>query len=171
MKKITITEQEVKNILKNKEHLLFSIHKKMSMIEKDMEKTDDMIETMSIPANLMSGMPRSSGTQKDLGDVYRNYKKILKQRNEDYKSMYWELILKEEMIERVWDAYMRLEEPYYSIVTNMYVQNMLYATAERESGWSRQVFEKKRKIGIRLIIDNVNQSKKEIDSMISLKVI
>ena len=61
----------------------------MSAIELDMEKTDDMIETMSMPANTMSGMPKGSVKQKDLGDVYRNYKKILKRRNEDYKRMYW----------------------------------------------------------------------------------
>lgn len=171
MKRITITEQEVKNILRNREILLLSIHQKMSVIEQDMEKTDDMIETMSMPANLMSGMPRSSGTQKDLGDVYRNYKKILKQRNEDYKSMYWELVLKEEMIERVWDAYMRLEEPYYSIINKMYVQSMLYAAVERESGWSRQVFEKKRKKGVRLIVDKVNHQQDEMDDILSLKAI
>lgn len=156
-----MTEQEVKEILRNRESLLISIHQKMSVIEQDMTKTDDMIEIMSMPANPISGMPRSFGKQKDLGDVYGNYKKILKQRNEDYKMMYWQLILKEELIEQVWEAYMRLEEPYYSIINRMYVQSMLYATVERESGWSRQVFEKKRKKGIQLIVDMVNRQENE----------
>ena len=72
--------------------------------------------------------------------------------------MYWELILKEQLIEQVWDAYMHLEEPYYSIVNRMYIQGMLYATVERESGWSRQVFEKKRKKGIGLMLYRINNN-------------
>ena len=44
----------------------------------------------------------------------------------------------------------------YSIINRMYVQSMLYATVERESGWSRQVFEKKRKKGIELILERTN---------------
>lgn len=151
-----ITEKEIKHILRNREMLLLSIHQKMVAIEKDIEKTDDMIVSMSLPTNTMSEMPRGSAKQKDLGDVYRNYKKILKQRNEDYKAMYWELILQEQLIEQVWDAYMRLEEPYYSIINQMYVQSMLYAAVERESGWSRQVFEKKRKKGMELILNRIN---------------
>ena len=107
-----ITEKEIKYILRNREMLLFSIHQKMVTIEKDIEKTEDMIVSMSLPTNRMSELPRGSAKQKDLDDVYRNYKKILKQRNEDYKAMYWELILQEQLIEQVWDAYMRLEEPY-----------------------------------------------------------
>uniref|UniRef100_UPI0040570C06 hypothetical protein n=1 Tax=Agathobacter sp. TaxID=2021311 RepID=UPI0040570C06 len=161
MKHKTMTEQQVKDILRNRETLLTSIHRKMSAIEQDMAKTDDMIETMSMPASPISGMPRGCIKQKDLGDVYRNYKKILKQRNEDYRTMFWELVMQEEMIERVWDAYMRLEEPYYSIINRMYVQSMLYAAVESESGWSRQVFEKKRKKGIQLIVDMVNRNEKE----------
>lgn len=156
MKKQMITEKEIKYILRNREMLLFSIHQKMVTIEKDIEKTEDMIVSMSLPTNRMSELPRGSAKQKDLDDVYRNYKKILKQRNEDYKAMYWELILQEQLIEQVWDAYMRLEEPYYSIINRMYVQSMLYATVERESGWSRQVFEKKRKKGIELILERTN---------------
>ena len=72
-----------------------------------------------------------------------------------------ELILQEELIEQVWDSYMRLEEPYYSIIHQMYVQGMLYATVERESGWSRQVFEKKRKKGIGLILDKIKELENE----------
>ena len=155
-----MTEQKVKEILRNREALLTSIHQKMLTIEQDMAKTDDMIETMSMPTRFLSGMPKGSAKQKDLSDVYGNYKKILKQRNEDYKTMFLELILQEQMIEQVWDAYMRLEEPYYSIINKMYVQSMLYATVESESGWSRQVFEKKRKKGIRLIVDRVNKNEK-----------
>ena len=161
MKKQIITEKEVKEILRNRENLLFSIHHKMSVIEVNVGKTDDMIETMSMPSNSISGMPKGPVKQKDLGDVYQNYKKILKQRNEDYKTMYCELILKEEIIEQVWDAYMRLEEPYYSIIHKMYVQSMLYVAVEQESGWSRQVFEKKRKKGIQLIVDRVNKQNDE----------
>ena len=155
-----MTEQKVKEILRNREVLLTSIHQKMLIIEQDMAKTDDMIETISLPTSFLSGMPKGSAKQKDLSDVYDNYRKIIKQRNEDYKTMFLELILQEQMIEQVWDAYMRLEEPYYSIINKMYVQSMLYATVESESGWSRQVFEKKRKKGIRLIVDRVNKKEK-----------
>ena len=82
---------------------------------------------------------------KELADlIFPNINKTV----EDYKAMYCELILQEDMIEQVWDAYMRLEEPYYSIINRMYVQSMLYAVVEQESGWSRQVFEKKRKKSI-----------------------
>ena len=161
-----ITEKEVKEILRNREVLLTSIHQKMFAIEQDMGKTDDMIETMSIPSNSLSGMPKGSLKQKDLGDVYQNYKKVLKKRNEDYKNIYWKLILKEELIEQVWEAYMQLEEPYYSIVNRMYVQSMLYATVERESGWSRQVFEKKRKKGVQLITDKVNRKRLKEDEIL-----
>lgn len=166
-----MSEKEVKEILRNRETLLTSIHEKMFAIEQDMVKTDDMMETMSMPASSLSGMPRGSLKQQDLGDVYQKYKKILKKRNEDYKNMYWELILKEELIEQVWEAYMHLEEPYYSIVNRMYVQSMLYATVERESGWSRQVFEKKRKRGIQLIVDRVNQKERKEYELPLLQVI
>lgn len=147
----TVTEWEVKHILRNRELLRASIQDKISTIQHDIIWGNDVIEMVSLPCKQLSDVPKARNRYTDIGDVYEKYQKKLEQRQMELKQMLNLLFIKEEKIERVWGSYLALDEPYYSIVNKMYVQNELYATVEAESGYSRHVFEKYRKEAISLI--------------------
>uniref|UniRef100_UPI0040579BFD hypothetical protein n=1 Tax=Agathobacter sp. TaxID=2021311 RepID=UPI0040579BFD len=146
-----ITEDEIKHILRNREMLMASIQDKMYTIRHDIIWTRDVIEMVSLPCKTLSDMPGIHNRHMDIGDVYEKYEKRLNRRRTEFIEMMEALSDKEEKIERVWASYLALDEPYYSIVNRMYVQNELYATVEAESGYSRHVFEKYRKEAVSLI--------------------
>lgn len=151
MEKLAITTEIIKDILRNKESLSASIQDRMYNINRAMKNANEIIEVVSFRSSEFACMPKGKGGHTDLTKTYLDYQKALRQRSADYKNMVYELILKEESMERVWQCYMVLSEPYYSVLTAMYVKNQKYEIAEKESGFSRQVFEKYRKAGIELI--------------------
>lgn len=147
-----LTEDEIKDILKHKEELIISIHDKMYMTKKEMSKTDDIIEMASFPSSQLNDMPGGKGEHKDLSDVLLKYYKYLNRQKEEYNELFWILIQRELRIERVWMCFLLLDEPYYSYIKKLYVDNEKYETVERESGYAGSTFRKYRKEAIELII-------------------
>lgn len=159
MERLPITEELVKEILKHRMKMKADIRKKMHAINKDLFQNDEMYELVSYPSTQVSDMPRRKGWHKDLGDVLINYKKVMEDRKIQYQGVLWNLIVQEEQIERVWIAFQLLAEPYFSILSELYVKNNKYELAEQASGYSHKNFEKHRKKGIGLIIQLYNSDK------------
>lgn len=163
--RLTIDNKTVIDILRNREQKLHSIHNKIYDIKKDVSDTDDIIMMVSLASKTVSDMPKGTGSHAGLEQTYEKYQKKLKERQEVSNVIMWNLILQEERIERVWHAYLALDDPYYSIVDKMYVHGEKYEAVEKESGYSRQVFEKYRKEAIRLIVLFYNSDKTDADLM------
>lgn len=159
MEKLPINEKDVKNILRNKDKLKADIHRKMYFINRDMAQNDEMYELVAYPSTEVSDMPRRKGWHKDLGDVVLKYKVLLENKKNEYKEVLWELIMQEEQIDRVWLCFMVLDNPYFSILENIYVKEEKYEIVEQRSGYSHQVFEKYRKRGIEAIMLLYNSDK------------
>lgn len=164
VQKLPITEEKVKEILKTREKMKADIRKKMYAINKDLFQNDEMYELVSYPSTEMSDMPRRKGWHKDLGDVLINYRKVIADRKIQYQGVLWDLIAQEECIERVWLAFQVLAEPYYSILSELYVKRNKYEVAQQESGYSLKAFEKHRKNGVNLIIQ-IYESDKQITTL------
>lgn len=162
-----ITEKEIKRILRNKDTEINSIHNKLYTVKKDLFQQREIIETICLSSPI-SGIAGPKGTHKDLSDVYEKYQETLGRRRMDYKSIFRYLERKEEDINRVWQAYLCLEDPYYRILTELYVNNRLYADVEQSSGMSHRIFEQNRKQGIQQIKD-LYQSDSNISILLLMK--
>ena len=147
-----ISEAAVKDILRNREKKIENIHKKMYSLHKELESTDEVLEAAALPAVKSDGMPGSHGTHQDLSDVYITYQKQLKDRNEEIRKIMWALVEEEERISRVFACYYALDDPYYSILNAIYVENQLYQSVENDFEMSHKTFEKNRQHAILLII-------------------
>ena len=147
-----ISEAAVKDILRNREKKINNIHKKMYALHKELGSTDDVLETAALPAIKSDGMPGARGTHQDLSDVYLSYQKQLISRNEEIRKIMWSLVEEEERISRVWACFYALDDPYYSILNSIYVENQLYQTVENDFEMSHKTFEKNRQHAVSLII-------------------
>lgn len=153
MKMTKMTEDRVKNILRFRNSKLKNIHQKMISLYEDANDTDSVLETVALPAQNISGMPRARGEHKDLGNVLINYQNELYRRNAEIREMMWALSQEEQSINRVWACFHVLEEPFYDIIRRLYVVGELYQTVEHESGLTHSYFDKKRMEGLQLIIE------------------
>lgn len=163
MERPDITEADVKYFLRNKDKLIMDIHEKIHQINRSVKQVNDIMESVSYHSTEVSDMPHARNGHKDMSDVYEKYLHKRDERLLEYKQMLWALMMKEETIERVWSCFLALSEPYYSIIKHLYVENELYATAEAESGLSRQVFEKYRKRAMELIIGFYHSDKTDAE--------
>lgn len=155
-KKLPITEEDVKNILRSRKQLLNQIHDKMYSINRDISMKNDIIEMVSFGSSALSDMPKGKGEHHDLSNTYLRYIKTLEDEQETFKEILINLILKERKIERVWLSYRILEDPFYSIIENLYVNNEKFEMAVIISGLSTRAFNKYRARGIELIIKFYN---------------
>lgn len=159
MEFLEISKENVKDFLRNRDKIKIEIYDKIYTINCEIRKTNDIIEMVSFQHAELSDMPKGSKNHKDLSDTYLKYQKILDERSKEYSSLLYGLIQKEEAVDRVWQCYMVLAEPYYSILTEMYVKDQKYEVAEATSGYSRQAFEKHRKRGVDLVLELYNSKK------------
>ena len=159
MEFIEISKDDVKDFLRNRDKIKIEIYDKIYTINCDIRKTNDIIEMVSFQHAELSDMPKGSRKHKDLSDTYLKYQKILDERSTEYSNLLYGLIQKENAIERVWLCYLVLAEPYYSILSELYVKDQKYEVAESASGYSRQVFEKHRKRGVELILELYSSKK------------
>lgn len=149
----TIDEEMVKDILRERDREIKSIHEKMLSFYQELESSDSLLEAVALPALQKEvGMPSGKGGHKDLGDVLARYQRQLLDQDEEIRKIMWELAEQERMVNRVWACFHALEEPYYSILHRMYVENQLYQTVEAGFGMSHKTFEKHRRQGIELVI-------------------
>lgn len=171
MSKLEITEDMIKNILRNKDSLINTIHKKMHMLNTDIYRKNDILVSVSLQSKRISDMPKSFGDYKDIHDVYERYEKKVEEQKYEFQIQFWNLAEAEEMIERVWLCFMALGEPYFSVLETMYVKNEKYMSTQENSGMSNQTFNKKRKKGIEMIIKLYNSdiSEVQLENMISTK--
>lgn len=148
-----IGEAEVKDILRHKEKKIESIHRKMLSLYQELENHEEMIlSAVALPSAEINGMPGKKGGHKDLGDMLLQYKRQAYRRREELLKIMWELVEEEERINRIWACFHALQEPYYSILYELYVQSQLYEAVESNFQMSHKTFEKQRQFGIRSII-------------------
>lgn len=147
-----LSETEIKDILRNREQKIANIHKKMFSLYRELEHTDDILESVAFPSTNLSGLPGGKGCHKDLGDVLIKYNRQNYNRSEEIRRIMWELVEQEDSINRVWACFHALDDPYYSILYALYVENQLYQTVEDSFDVSHKTFEKYRQQGIELLI-------------------
>lgn len=147
-----LSETQIKDILRNREQKIANIHKKMFSLYRELENTEEIMETAAFPSTEISGMPGRKGGHKDLGDVLLKYNRQIYNRSEEIRKIMWELAEEEESISRLWACFHALGEPYYSILYALYVENQLYQAVEDEFGSAHKTFEKYRKQGIQTLL-------------------
>lgn len=150
---IKIEEDDVKDFLRNREKIKMEIYEKLYIINCEIRKTNDIIEMVSFQHAELSDMPKGSKSHKDLSDTYLKYQKVLDDRSNEYNKLLYGLIQKENAVDRVWQCYLVLAEPYYSILTELYVNDQKYEIAESTSGYSRHAYETHRKKGVSLVLE------------------
>ena len=145
MERLPISENEIKNVLKNRNQIISTIHTRIEYLNRDIYHTSDIIEAVSLRSKALSDMPRGGGGHKDLFAEYEKYHNLLDKRCAEYTVGIHQLILQEERVERLWICFSALDADAYNILYRLYVENELYQTVERESGLTHPIFEKKRK--------------------------
>lgn len=149
-----ISEETIKNILRNHDIQMNAIRHKMTELSREKERTDALLNALSVNAD-----------EKFYGKQYGRY---LERHNKEIQTIFDKLVKEEEIIQRVWTCFYALDEPYYSILYALYVEQQLYKTVEAEYRWSHRIFERDRKKGIMLIqqtyYDLYNEDKEKIIS-------
>lgn len=148
-----IGEAEVKDILRHKEKKIESIHRKMLSLYQELDNHEERIlSAVALTSAEIKGMPGKKGEYKDLGDMLLQYKRQAYRRREELMKIMWELVEEEERINRIWACFHALQEPYYSILYELYVEAQLYEAVESSFQMSHKTFEKQRQFGIRSIM-------------------
>lgn len=147
-----LDEAAVKDILQNREKKIENIHKKMLSLYQELGRNDEVLETVAYPKSELKGMPGGKGNHKDLGDVLFQYNHQLCNRNEEIRKIMWELVEEEDSISRLWACFYALNDPFYSILNALYVENQLYQAVENNFDMSHKTFEKYRQRGIELLL-------------------
>lgn len=148
-----LDEERVKDILKNKDRKLETIHRKLLLLYESADREslygEAAISGVSMDAD---GVPGTRGMHRDLSDVLERINQMEHARWLELREIMWELSEQEDTINRVWACFYALEDPFFTILEELYVKGELYATVERDFGYSHKTFEKLRAEGIRLII-------------------
>lgn len=63
------------------------------------------------------------------------------------------LFLQEDVVNRVWACYLALDDPYYTLLSQLYVENDLYENVRIQFDMSPTTFERYRKKALHLIIE------------------
>ena len=148
----SLDEAAVKDILQNREKKIDNIHRKMISLYQELERNDEVLETVAYPKTELSGMSGGKGNHKDLGDVLLQYNRQICNRNEEIRKIMWELVEEEDSISRLWACFYALNDPFYSILNALYVENQLYQAVENNFDMSHKTFEKYRQRGIELLL-------------------
>ena len=148
----SLDEAAVKDILQNREKKIDNIHRKMISLYQELERNDEVLETVAYPKTELSGMSGGKGNHKDLGDVLLQYNRQICNRNEEIRKIMWELVEEEDSISRLWACFYALNDPFYSILNALYVENQLYQAVENNLDMSHKTFEKYRQRGIELLL-------------------
>lgn len=152
MSKIKIDENIVKDVLRNRKNKINSIHRKMNYLTSDIDLKNEILTSICLRSQRLSDLPKARGRKKDMSDVYEAYQKSFEEQKYEIQEQFWKLVEQEDMIERVWQCFLALEEPYFSILEAIYVKQEKYEVVLEESGLSNQPFNEKRRHGIEAII-------------------
>ena len=156
-----IDEQEIRDILRNRDQKLKVIEDKRTGLYQELNAIQDMRPADVLPSAGPYGHITNIGsTRKDLDDVYENFQKQTRQRELAIREILWELKEREETILHVWDCLYILDEVYYSVLYGLYVEGLLYTTVEadhkKKYEISHMTFERYRKEGLELLMHYYN---------------
>lgn len=70
--------------------------------------------------------------------------------------MLTELSYQEDLVNRVWACFLALDDPYYTLLSQLYVENDLYENVRIQFDMSPTTFERYRKKALHLIIEYTN---------------
>lgn len=164
-----ITEERIKMILSKREKMLRDINEKVILLIKDLDRIDDdLITEKSIHAVSINMMPSAQGgVKKDLSDLIIKLQRDREERKNELYKMIRLLSDQEYMINRVWACFLALDDPYYTMLNQLYVENDLYEAVRQSFDMSPTTFERHRKKALTLIAEYVDSqlSVSEIMSM------
>lgn len=149
----TISEERIKDILKDYDGMLKTIDIKMHNLYENIMPSgekDAVIKEAAIPPVNMSGMP-GAHKHKDLTDVLVKVQRMEYEREREFRAIMWALSEEKEEICRVWGCFQAIGNPYYSILLRLYVQHELYEAVYKEFCMSQKTFEYYRRDGIAFI--------------------
>ncbi len=157
---VIITEDRIKKILSNREKMLNDINKKMVLLFREVSRSDmgvfmdELIAEKSISAAHNSLLPGpKGGKKKDLSDLIIKLEKDREIRRKELLTMLTELSNQEDVVNRVWACYLALDDPYYTLLSQLYVENDLYENVRIQFDMSPTTFERYRKKALHLIIE------------------
>lgn len=164
-----VTEERIKMILSKREKMLRDINEKVILLIKDLDRIDDdLITEKSIHAVSINMMPSAKGgVKKDLSDLIIKLQRDREERKNELYKMIRLLSDQEYMINRVWACFLALDDPYYTMLNQLYVENDLYEAVRQQFDMSPTTFERHRKKALTLIAEYVDSqlSVSEIMSM------
>ena len=149
----TLTEDDVKEILKNYGKILHQINDRCLRIKKlSQEVKEKCMEVASMPGKDPDRIYAKSSNHSDLGTTYLRYLSLLEQAEQDYNAELEILIKNAELIRRVYICFEALNFDLHEIVEKLYIQGLTYKAAELETNLNHRVFEEKRGTALKLII-------------------
>ena len=153
-----ITEERIKMILSKREKMLRDINEKVILLIKDLDRIDDdLITEKSIHAVSINMMPSAQGgVKKDLSDLIIKLQHDREERKNELYKMIRLLSDQEYMINRVWACFLALDDPYYTMLNQLYVENDLYEAVRQQFDMSPTTFERHRKKALTLIAEYVD---------------
>lgn len=161
-----ITADEAKKMLMEKDRSLLAIDKKINLLYNElMQFEDELLRVAALPGKPDGIAWSGSGEHKDNFDVLERYKRQKRERSEEIRLQMWKLSEKADNIRHLWNCFMALEEPYYSILFELYVKKELYAAAQCSSGFSHRGFEQNRKKGLDLLAEMYNSGYSAMELM------
>ena len=159
---VIITEDRIKKILSNREKMLNDINKKMVLLFREVSRSDmgvfmdELIVEKSISAAHNSLLPGpKGGKKKDLSDLIIKLEKDREIRRKELLTMLTELSYQEDLVNRVWACFLALDDPYYTLLSQLYVENDLYENVRIQFDMSPTTFERYRKKALHLIIEYI----------------
>lgn len=96
-----ISENEVKDILRNYDRKIESIHQQMLNLYEELD-CDSLMSEVAFPAADTFGMPGAKGNHGDLSNVLLAYQSKRYERKMEVLAMMWELTEEEEVLRRIW---------------------------------------------------------------------
>ena len=139
------SENEIKNILSNKDMLLKSLNTRRLTIYKELQDQEALIQV-----NLRYGF-NGSGTEHvqtsrvhDVMDDMLSYHRRRRKYEKEMNKLLAEITEIEERIYKVWYCFTRLPEPFYTYLYELYVEKRPYKDVLSRSGLANSSFAKKR---------------------------
>lgn len=141
---VTPSENEIKNILRDKDRLLQALQVKRQEIYHDIQNKEATIRSMLLSHPKEGERVQTSELQDVMDDMIRCQKQ-LKHQETELKKLLKELTDEEEKIQKIWYCFTKLPEPYYTYLHRLYVDRKTYKEVVLESGISNTAFAKRRK--------------------------
>lgn len=141
---LTPSENEIKNILRNKDRLLRVLQIKRQEIYKEMENKEDYMRSLLL-SHPKYGEYVQTSEIRDVAEDMLRYKKLVKRYETELIRLLTEITDEEEQIQKIWYCFTKLPEPYYTYLHELYVERKPYKEVLMQSGISNTAFARRRK--------------------------